>query len=131
MMKYGPIPQIRIHQVEIRGPIDPPAIPASQRVLYGDRPFAPERTREIVANFATRAYRRPATTEEVNRLVAIADKRRAAGVPAEAALQDALKAVLCSPAFLYISTAEAQERLTPHALASRLSSSGPACRTTP
>ena len=121
MMKYGPIPQIRIHQVVLRGPLDAPPMPASQRVLYGDRPFAASRTREILASFATRAYRRPATAEEVNRLVAIADKRRAAGVPAETALQDALKAVLCSPAFLYISTDAEKDHLTAHALASRLS----------
>lgn len=116
MMKYGPIPQIRIHQVEIRGPIDPPAIPESQRVLYGDRPFAPERTREIIAKFATRAYRRPATAAEVDRLVAIAEKRRATGVSPETALKDALKAVLCSPAFLYVGNEGGS-----YGLASRLS----------
>jgi hypothetical protein len=121
MMKYGPIPQIRIHQVEIRGPLDAPAVPASQRVLYGDRPFAPERTREIIAKFASRAYRRPATAEEIERLVAIAEKRRATGAPAETALRDALKAVLCSPAFLYISPAREKGRLSAYALASRLS----------
>ena len=121
MMKYGPIPQIRIHQVEIRGPLNPPSIPSSQRVLYGDRPFAPERTREILSNFATRAYRRPATAEEINRLEAIAVKRRAAGIPAETAMQDALKAVLCSPEFLYISTGEGKDHLPAYALASRLS----------
>lgn len=117
MMKFAPIPQIRIHQVEIRGPLDQPAIPPSRRILYGDRPFAPERTREILAKFATRAYRRPATTEEINRLEAIATKRRGAGIPAETALQDALKAVLCSPEFLYISTGETNA----YALATRLS----------
>ncbi len=123
IMKYAPIPQIRIHQVEIRGPLDPPSIPASQRVLYGDRPFAPERTREILTNFATRAYRRPATPAEINRLEAIATKRRTAGIPAGTALQDALKAVLCSPEFLYISTGEGtgKARLPAYALASRLS----------
>ena len=121
MMKYGPIPQIRIHHVEIRGPLNPPSIPPSQRVLYGDGPFAPERTREILAKFATRAYRRPATAEEINRLEAIASKRRASGIPAETALQDAFKAVLCSPEFLYIATGERKDRLPAYALASRLS----------
>ncbi|MDX1985028.1 MAG: DUF1592 domain-containing protein [Bryobacteraceae bacterium] len=121
MMKYGPIPQIRIHHVEVRGPLDAPAIPASRRALYGDRPFAPERTREIIANFATRAYRRPATREEEDRLEAIAAKRRAAGIAPETALQDALKAVLCSPAFLYLDASGEKGRLGAYALASRLS----------
>lgn len=121
LMRSGPIPQIRIHEVEIRGPLEAPAVPASQRVVYGDRPFAVERTREILTRFATRAYRRPATTEEVDRLVAIAEKRRAKGVGAETALQDALKAVLCSPEFLYISTGREKDRLDAYALAERLS----------
>lgn len=119
MMKYGKIPQIRIHHVEIRGPLNAPPIPASQRAVYGDRPFTPERTREIISAFASRAYRRPATEEEINRLMAVAEKRRGAGP--EAALKDALKAVLCSPAFLYVSAAQDKGRLDAYALASRLS----------
>jgi hypothetical protein len=47
--------------------------------------------------------------------------RRAAGVGAETALRDALKAVLCSPSFLYIAEGEGKERLPAYALASRLS----------
>lgn len=121
MMKYGQIPQIRIHHVEIRGPLHAPAVPASQRVVYGDQPFTEQRTKEIVTRFATRAYRRPATTDEVARLMAIVEKRRAAGIAPEVAMQDALKAVLCSPAFLYLSANEQKGRLNAHALASRLS----------
>ena len=40
--------------LQLEAPATPPAIPASQKVLYGDRPFAPERTREIIAKFAAR-----------------------------------------------------------------------------
>jgi hypothetical protein len=121
MMKYGRIPQIRIHQVEIRGPLDAPPVPASRRVLFGHKPFHPERTREVLARFASRAYRRPATPEEIGRLVAIAEKRRTAGGSPEEALGDALKAALCSPSFLYLSSAEKNGRLDAYALASRLS----------
>jgi len=121
MMKHGRIPQIRIHHVEIRGPLDAPTVPASQRAIYGERPFTPGRTREILARFATRAYRRPASADEIGRLVAIADRQRAAGASAEEALKGALKAALCSPAFLYLSLAESNGRLDAHALASRLS----------
>jgi hypothetical protein len=121
MMKYGEIPQIRIHHVEVRGPLDAPAVPPSRRVIYGDRAFAPERSREILTRFATRAYRRKAAPDEVEHLMAIVEKRRAAGIAPETALQDALKAVLCSPAFLYLSTAEGNGRPSAHALASRLS----------
>lgn len=121
MMKYAPLPHIRIHEVQIRGPLDAPAQPPAQTLLYGGRPFAPERTRDILVNFASRAYRRPATPAEIDRLMAIARKRTAEGKSPEQALKDAFTAALCSPAFLYLDTTEEKGRLSAHALASRLS----------
>jgi len=121
MMKYGAIPQIRIHQVELRGPLDASPVAPSQQILYGNRPFSPERSRELLTSFATRAYRRSATTQEVDRLMAIVDKRRAAGIEPQAALADAFKAVLCSPAFLYIASDKEPQATSAYALASRLS----------
>jgi hypothetical protein len=63
----------------------------------------------------------PATAEEVERLVALAGKRAAAGSTPEQALQEAMAAVLCSPAFLYLDTTQEKGRLNAYALASRLS----------
>ncbi len=101
VQRHGFVPQIRIHEVEITGPLDAAGPTASERAIYGDKPFAPERTREILTTFATRAYRRPATTEEVDRLMSVVTKRRAEGRTPHEALRDGLKAALCSPAFLY------------------------------
>jgi hypothetical protein len=122
VLKYGKMPHIRIHEVEIRGPIIEQWPPATHRAVLGDKPFTPERTREILQSFASRAYRRPARDEETDRLMAVVESRRKAGRAPFEALKDGLKAALCSPAFLYLTEPEAEVgRLGAHALASRLS----------
>ncbi len=86
-----------------------------------------EQTREVLRRFATRAYRRPATGDEVERLVGLAESAISAGQPWEAGLQLAMQAVLCSPKFLF--RAELDDRpgspdvrpLDEYQLASRLS----------
>jgi hypothetical protein len=78
--------------------------------------------RELLQAFASRAYRRPATTAEVDRLMAVVATRQKAGHDAFTAFKDALKAALCSPAFLYLEESESKDdKLTAHAFASRLS----------
>jgi len=122
VLAYGQMPHIRIHEIEIRGPIVEQWPPASQQAILGKQPFAPQRTREILQNFADRAYRRPATKDEVDRLMSVVTAREQAGQTPFAAMKDGLKAALCSPAFLYLVEPDAkQEKLTAHALASRLS----------
>jgi len=122
VLKYGQMPHIRIHEVQIRGPIIEQWPPASQRAVLGDQPFAPERTREILQRFADRAYRRPATAGEVDHLMAVVDVRIQAGHTPFDALKDGLKAALCSPSFLYLNKKETKgDQLNAHALASRLS----------
>ncbi len=124
-MRHGQLPHIRIHEVEIRGPLLTIWPPAGRQAVLGGRPFTPGRTREILHQFADRAYRRPARSDEVDRLVAVVENRRQQGRQPYEALQDGLKAALCSPAFLYLvepanAFATAAE-LNAHALASRLS----------
>jgi hypothetical protein len=128
VLKHGQMPHIRIHEVKVRGPLVEQWPPATQQAVLGDKPFAPGRTREILQTFADRAYRRPATKDEVDRLVAVADARVKAGHSPLEGLKDALKAALCSPAFLYLSNETVpgadqvkKPALNAHALASRLS----------
>jgi hypothetical protein len=125
VMRYGQLPHIRIHEVGIRGPLVEQWPPAGQQAILGGKPFSPERTREILENFAHRAYRRPARPDEIDRLMAVVDKRRQQGRTPFEAMKDGLKAALCSPAFLYLvepETGAAAERGLPaHALAARLS----------
>ena len=56
--------------------------------------------------------------------MAVVNARRGTGHPPRQALKDAIKATLCSPAFLYLAEPVpklGETRLNPHDLASRLS----------
>jgi len=122
VLTYGQMPHIRIHEIEIRGPLITQWPPAGQRAVLGEQAFAPQRTREILQRFADRAYRRPAKKEEVDRLMTVVETRTKAGQTPFAAMKDGLKAALCSPAFLYLAVPDTKpDKLTAHALASRLS----------
>ena len=107
--------------MRITGPLTDPQAPSSSHLLLADRPFDPSRTREILEHFATRAYRRPARPAEVDSLVAVAERRRKDGSAPYDALKDAMKAALCSPAFLYLEQPDQGSAMTSYALASRLS----------
>lgn len=124
VLQHGRMPHIRIHEVKVKGPLFESWPPESQRQVFGEAGFDPERTREILARFADRAYRRPATAAEVDRLMAVVKARTAQGRSPREALKDGLKAALVSPAFLYLAEPSAGEEdtaLDAHGLASRLS----------
>jgi hypothetical protein len=127
-IKYGKLPQIHIDDIEIKGPFYDEWPTAGQRAVLGDDFQATAQSglltdthaRRNLTAFASRAFRRPAQSEEVDRLVHIIASRRQAGRSALEAYGDGLKAVLCSPAFLYLDE-PGEKRLSPYALASRLS----------
>jgi hypothetical protein len=95
----------------------------------GKEAFAPEKMRGMLQAFADRAYRRPATPDEMDRLMAVAGKRIRTGHSPLEGFKAALKAALCSPGFIYLSQeattakgdSKARPKLTGYALASRLS----------
>jgi hypothetical protein len=96
-----PLPTLYIRYLSLEGPLD--TRPKSHRVLLATDPKKPqaEQSREVLSRFASRAYRRPATNEEVDRLVKLAETRLAAGEKWEAAMQFTMQAVLVSPKFLF------------------------------
>jgi Protein of unknown function (DUF1592)/Protein of unknown function (DUF1587)/Protein of unknown function (DUF1595)/Protein of unknown function (DUF1588) len=61
-----------------------------------------QRLYDILRGFADRAFRRPATHEELTRLLGIVLAAEKDGEPHELALQPALRAVLVSPHFLFL-----------------------------
>jgi hypothetical protein len=75
--------------------------------------------REVLARFIGRAFRRPATTGEVETYHTLVRDRLAKGECLEIALNAAHRAVLCSPEFLF--RVEQGPELTGHELAVRLS----------
>jgi hypothetical protein len=118
------IPHIQIHEVQIRGPLYDEWPPAGQQRIFGGPAFEPGRTCEILEVLASRAFRRPARPSEVDDLMRLVEQRRQKGRSPLDALKDGIKAVLCSPAFLYLAEPEPtdadNQALPAHALASRL-----------
>jgi mono/diheme cytochrome c family protein len=96
-----PLPTLHVEYFALTGPMD--TRPATHRKLLAcsqDKSQA-EQTREVLSRFATRAYRRPATDDEVERLCKFVEQEVADGQKWESAVQLAMQAVLCSPKFLF------------------------------
>ena len=121
-LKYGKLPHIRIHEIEIEGPLYESWPSPAQRSVLGDRGFSKKHAGQLIKDFASRAYRRPASTEEWMHLMQFYENRIVTGESAFQAFKDTLKRVLCSPGFLFLNEpADDGGRLDDYALASRLS----------
>jgi hypothetical protein len=120
-------PRIRIHEVEVTGPVNDSWPPPSHRAIFGTEPYDPAAAGDVLRSFAARAWRRPVTPAEVEPIEQLVRAATAAaeqnGQPpreaAQAAIAEGVKAVLCAPAFLY--REERGDRLDGHEIASRLS----------
>ncbi len=120
-------PVIMLDWVEWQGPVQeswPP--PTHQRIFFrgdgapGDLAYA----REILTRFVARAYRRPARSEDLARLLPLVERQLTAGATFVAALRTGLLAALSSKDFLYLvegASAPGAARLNDFELASRLS----------
>lgn len=96
-----PLAKVHIEYLALEGPLDPR--PASHHALLAcDETKSPAaRTREVLTRFATRAYRRPVASEEVDRLAELVAAVEADGGKWESGMQLAMQAVLASPKFLF------------------------------
>ena len=121
---------LAIDWVEVVGPIHslPNDLPESHKKILFRRPTHLNRrevAREILQRFATRAFRRPATSAELDRLVGLVDLALKNGDRFEKGIQLAVEAILVSPHFLFRVELEtrpgAPRLLTDLELASRLS----------
>ena len=129
-----------IEQVTVTGPFDPtgPGDTPSRRRIFTCRPEADpalarrsaERevgcARTILTALAQRAYRRPATADDLAPLMELYEAARAEGSTFDAGIEQALRLVLASPKFLFRvetppTAAGGGERVTDLELASRLS----------
>ncbi|MCE9532249.1 MAG: DUF1592 domain-containing protein [Planctomycetes bacterium] len=103
--------------------------PSQMRQLFpADTGTAKEKpTRDWVARLATKAYRRPAAKEEVDRLVQLVEAAEKRGLKWEDAIRVAIQAVLVSPRFLFRvelddrPDSDASHPIDEYQLASRLS----------
>jgi len=122
VIKFGYLPQIRIHEIRLSGPIEVPSPTPSQKILLGGKSFEQSRVPELLHRFASRAYRRPSTQEESAGLRSVYDGRLADVRSPLEAYKDAIKAAMCSPAFLYLSPPEDSQstKLSDHGIAERV-----------
>ncbi len=124
---------LHVRAISIEGPLDPPTeLPAAHRQLIAVVPSESitleEAARANLRNLLDRAFRRPATDEEISQyagFVAMAVER---GESFERAMQIGVQAVLVSPHFLFRvetdkrgETADGRHSLNDYELASRLS----------
>ncbi len=96
-----------VDYVEIEGPFGgaPPPLSDTHRRVIFRAPAAPDESascaREMLAHWATRAYRRPVSDEEVERLAHFVELAQTEVDSFERGMQLALSAMLVSPHFLY------------------------------
>lgn len=121
------MPRLLIQSVEFEGPYYETWPPQPHRQIFLDTSSISdvrEQARAILRNFATRAYRRPITSEEEDALVGLFTAAQAEGESFAASIQQALVAVLTSPPFLFLietSQSPAPELVTDYELAAKLS----------
>ncbi len=106
----NPDPKLRgdrnlyVNWVEVEPPASAPTLPESHRRLITRMPQTGEEhacAKEILRDFAKRAYRRPVTEDEVERLAHFVDLALAEKGTFLEGVQVAVQAALCSPHFLY------------------------------
>lgn len=121
------MPRLLVRSVEFEGPLYetwPP--PSHQKIFsnFGRKHDAPAYAREIIREFATRAYRRPVNAAEESALMAVFERSLDAGGGFQASVKDALQVALTSPQFLFLVEASSTpdpEPIDDSELASKLS----------
>jgi hypothetical protein len=133
LARKAPVNEARARHIELIGPYAPAQGPgaASLEKVYAcghrDGRHGKDCARTILDRLARRAYRRPVTAADLAPLLHLFADGRKRGQTFEEALALAVRAVLVSPDFLFrIEDAapagpELHQRISPHALASRLS----------
>ena len=112
-------PRILISKIEIEGPHNDSWPPESHRSVFGNTPYRSEAAGTVLQGFAERAWRRPVTADELVPLVNLVRAAEKNKQTPEVAIQEGLKAILCSPEFLY--REEKAGALSGYEIASRLS----------
>jgi len=121
------MPRLRIRSIEVEGPYYDQWPPASHTRIFVPSQHHQDPTayaREILESFASRAFRRPVTPEEMNSLFSVWEASYRGNPDFRQSIKDALLVVLTSPQFLFLieeSTTPEAEDLDGYELASKLS----------
>lgn len=112
-------PRIRVFEVQITGPLENDSTQQkSVAKFFPESAPSDEVAARLIRQFATRAFRRPASAEETRSVFELYRQQSTAGKSHIDALRIAYQALLCSPDFLYHRTKNGP--LDQHELATRL-----------
>lgn len=120
-------PRLKIEWIEFETPFLeawPPAVHTNLLAPNDGNLAEPDYARKVIERFAAKAYRRPLTSSELDRLLAYWSTSRPHAESLEQSLRETLSVVLSSPQFLGLAannSAGAQQRLDDFELAARLS----------
>ncbi len=121
------MPRLLIRSVEFEGPFYETWPPEPHRRIFVEdarEDDLPVYARRVIREFASRAFRRPLTSEEEQTLIRVFDESFKSGSSFQQSVKDALLVVLTSPQFLFLienSRTAAAEPLADYELASKLS----------
>lgn len=119
------MPRVVVQSIEFEAPVADSWPPPHHKNILFDSPLReddPEAyLRAVLKRFISRAFRRPATTEEVDRFAKIFHILKPDFETFEGALRETLAMVLISPNFLYHTVADKEVVSRHYELASRLS----------
>ena len=121
------MPRLVLRSVEFEGPLYETWPPASHRSIFIEfdrKDDLPAYARAILRDFASRAFRRAATADEVSALMAVYEASFEDGGNFRESVRDALQVALTSPQFLFIvesSSTPEPEAIEDYELAPKLS----------
>ncbi|HEY3135220.1 MAG TPA: DUF1592 domain-containing protein [Blastocatellia bacterium] len=125
----APVNEARLTSIEIGGPYNQtkgPSLESTKKIYtcgHLNGHHGPQCARKIVMNLARRAFRRPVTTQEIDKLVSFVTLARNRGDSFEEGVCQSLQAMLVSPHFLFRieQGGEVSQAISDQELASRLS----------
>ena len=123
LLRKGKLPHIRISEIKIHGPIAEQGGGVEEISVFGKDGFQEKQAVKQLLAFGERSFRRPLTKADHEYISRLYQQRLNEDAKPRQAALDTVKAILCSPSFLYLSeiTPENEARLRPFDLASRLS----------
>jgi PAS domain-containing protein len=122
-----PVPTLHVEWLEYEGPLDTRTSATKTLMVFTPGKSQAEQTREVLLRFAVRAWRRPITAEELDRLAGLVAYAMGHNDSWEEAMRRAVSAILASPKFIFrLEPDDEPQNPEPHAindfhLATRLS----------
>jgi len=97
----GPPPKLFVEWLECEGPLDPRSPTTKALMVFSPDKSPRDQARQVLGRFVSRAWRRPVTKDELDRLTGLMEYTVGHAESWEEALRRAITAVLASPKFIF------------------------------